>query len=644
MNGKFFSGFYSPKAAKNLCQPKRGSHPIRITSSIPINFLSIGFLTFSALPDLLVLPDLPDLLAFLAFLALLALPIISESSTQYYFSYPYGNYSTYNTGTNEYQVSAYSPQVSPLQVSQSYYYPQSYTAQSTYYYPQQGYTSGYTSGYPSSGNTSGYTLSNPLPSTSSNGFFNPGNSVSGYYYQSSPSLTNLIGTSYLQSNPLQRTGASTISPQGGYYFPSGNGYYSSSPGLTYGASLSFPQGEYYLASNNGYYSPNPGLVYGASSGFGSSSTYNASSSFFYPSQPALSFSPGYSSFPNSSGYSGFPGSSGYSSFSNSFYNSALSPFTPFFTSSQFSVSPYYSTPYSINGNLITVPAATRRTAATVASLVLANPTRGMYCFDPVAWFNGGFQVGIWNINQPVRAQSLDADGMLLSVPPVFSVQPTGQTGGMTLFRSDLNLYEGMINAGGPADYFTTVTVDAASATAVTHRRNTGCDFCHPTPPGHIANTANWGKCNVCHNLGNVMHIHAYKAGIAEDDCYRCHPGGCLTSVHNLQVGLWCIDCHGSLLDAENHQMLISGQLGFPHCADCHDPQHSENLPAIFVDSAGHGGIWCINCHAPTHTEIAPPLGYNNCVLCHTTQAGLSWMGPDCKLCHSSSISPHMVTP
>ena len=155
------------------------------------------------------------------------------------------------------------------------------------------------------------------------------------------------------------------------------------------------------------------------------------------------------------------------------------------------------------------------------------------------------------------------------------------------------LYEGSIDtSGGAGDYLTTVTVDAASATAVIRRRNFTCDACHATPPGHIANPANWGNCNLCHNLSSEIHIHAYKADIAVDDCYQCHPTGSLNSVHSQQVGMWCTDCHGTLLDAPNNQMNISGQLGLPHCADCHDSQHSENLPALFVDSVRHGGLWC----------------------------------------------------
>jgi hypothetical protein len=192
-------------------------------------------------------------------------------------------------------------------------------------------------------------------------------------------------------------------------------------------------------------------------------------------------------------------------------------------------------------------------------------------WDPVAWLNAGFQVGIWAKVLPVRAQSMDIQGLLLANTPAFSVRPTGQTGSMTLLRADVSLYEGLIDASaGAGDYLTTVTVDAASATPVIYRRNFTCDACHPTPPGHIATPAIWGKCNQCHNLSSNIHIHAYNAGIAADNCYQCHPTGSLNSVHSQQIGLWCIDCHGTLLDAPNNQMNISGQLGLPHCADCHD--------------------------------------------------------------------------
>jgi|GEM_PF-2137598 len=318
----------------------------------------------------------------------------------------------------------------------------------------------------------------------------------------------------------------------------------------------------------------------------------------------------------------------------------FSPFTPFFTGALTRQSAV------VNGSLISWPLPGLRRVAAVASLVLANPPYGMYCWDPVGWLNGGFQVRIWEANKPVLAQSFDARGSLLDVAPSFSVQPTGQTGTMTLKRADILLYEGLIDAAGPVDYLTTVSVDAASTLAVTHRRSATCDSCHPTPPGHIANPALWGKCNLCHILASVIHVHAYNANIAIDDCYRCHPTGCLSGLHG-QIGLWCTNCHGNLADAPNNKMWVSGQLGKPYCANCHDQLHSENLPALFMDSAGHGGVWCINCHNPTHVEkIKPfgysPLGYNNCQACHTVQATESWMGPNCGICHGSSVSPHLV--
>ena len=321
--------------------------------------------------------------------------------------------------------------------------------------------------------------------------------------------------------------------------------------------------------------------------------------------------------------------------------SPFAPFTPFFTGVT------AAQPHAIiNGGLISWPPPATRRIAAVASLVLANPTQGMYCWDPAGWLSAGFQVNIWGANKPVRAQSFDNRGFLLDAVPTFSVDPTGQAGSMTLLRADNLLFEGLINAAGPADYLTTVTVDTASTVTVMHRRNATCDVCHPTPPGHIANPATWGKCNTCHVLANVIHVHAYNAYIDVGDCYQCHPTGCLSGLHG-QIGLWCTNCHGSLLDAPNGQMKVSGQLGKPYCADCHDQQHSENLPALYMDSAGHGGVWCVNCHGATHVEYVKPfgykpLGYNNCEACHTVQAAVSWMGPNCGVCHGSSVSPHLV--
>lgn len=541
------------------------------------------------------------LLALTAFIAFFSLPaVIAQTNTQYYIPDNAHNananaaHNAYNTYNNIYN-NAYSA----YNANNSYYYAKSNTyyiyntyapsssgtagnLTSAYYFPQT------QSAFPA--NPSYYYPPARLPdvtSSSSAGLLNRMSSTSEYYY---PSMSPATPLPYLSYNFTS----------GSYYFP--NNSYASSTGYSSGY-YNIPGSSYFI-SNTGYYIPDSRLASGGSP------------NFYIPSQ-AASFSPS-----SSCGYSGF-------------YNLALFPFTPFFINSQFSPSTY------LNGKPFTLPAVGRR-ASSVASLVMANPTRGMYCWDPLSWLNAGFQLGIWDKNLPIRAQTLDQDGFLLPVAPAFTVQTTGQTGNMVLFRSDLQLYEGLAEGAGSADYLVTAWVDAASVTTVAHRRNTSCDFCHPAPPGHIAVSDTWGRCSICHNLGNVVHIHAYRAGIAIDNCYQCHPTGCLTGVHG-QVGLWCVDCHGSLLDAENHQMLIPGQLGMPHCADCHDPLHSENLPAIFMSSAGHGGIWCINCHAATHTESALPLGYNNCTLCHTTQAGLSWMGPDCQACHSSSVSPHMVT-
>lgn len=276
-----------------------------------------------------------------------------------------------------------------------------------------------------------------------------------------------------------------------------------------------------------------------------------------------------------------------------------------------------------------------------AALVLANPEYGMYCFDPSTWLNNGYAVGIWCTKIPIRAQSLDKRGRLLDDVPTYSVNPTGETGVMTLYDSSISLFRVPIDASSPADYLVTVTVDSVSTVATAKRRNATCDSCHQSPPGHIAVSLTWGKCHDCHNLGDKLHKHAYNAGIAIDNCYRCHPSGCLSGAHG-QLGIWCTPCHGTLEDAINDSMKISGQLGKPLCADCHDQDHSEPAGALFYESAGHGGVWCINCHDATHVELSQPLGLNDCKLCHTVQPNIPWMGPNCALCHESSYSPHYV--
>lgn len=401
-------------------------------------------------------------------------------------------------------------------------------------------------------------------------------------------------SSQINSQLLNRSRSSSI--QGGYYFPSSNPS-SNPPGNTNLLNLT-------LASIP---------------------TRASATNFFYPATTGIT---GISPY----GLGAAP------------LNSPLAPFaplTPFFART-LAAQPFA----TINGSLVNWSTPGTRRIASVASLVLANPTYGMYCWDPVGWLAGGFQVTIWGPDKPVRAQSFDDQGYLLDAIPTFSVQPTGQTGTMTLLNPDVLLYEGQIHAAGPADYLTTVTVDTASTVAVTHRRNATCDACHPTPPGHIADPSTWGKCNNCHILGDVIHVHAYNAGIAIGDCYQCHPTDCLSGYHG-QIGLWCTNCHGNLADAINGQMKVTGQLGKPYCADCHDDQHSENLPSLFVDSVGHGGVWCINCHGATHVEYVKPfgykpLGYNNCDACHKVQASVSWMGPNCGICHGSSVSPHLV--
>ncbi|MGA1842234.1 MAG: cytochrome c3 family protein [bacterium] len=283
----------------------------------------------------------------------------------------------------------------------------------------------------------------------------------------------------------------------------------------------------------------------------------------------------------------------------------------------------------------------RITSLLEAELVLANPDYGMYCWDPPSWINGGYRVGIWCYKIPIRAQSLDKRGRLFDEAPGFTVDPTGESGLMELIDDSISLYRGIITADAPNEYQVTVVVDSASTVAIAKRRNASCDVCHPTPPGHIGVEMTWGNCHECHNLGDKLHRHAYNAYIPVDRCYTCHPAGCLSGSHG-QRGIWCTPCHGTLEDAANGRMKISGQLGKPLCGDCHDPIHSEPGGELFVNSSGHGGIWCINCHGATHVELSEPVGLNNCTFCHTVQASIKWMGPNCGLCHGSSVSPHFV--
>jgi len=285
----------------------------------------------------------------------------------------------------------------------------------------------------------------------------------------------------------------------------------------------------------------------------------------------------------------------------------------------------------------------RVSAVLEASRVLANPEFGMYCLDPTSWKNAGYNLGLWCTKIPIRAQSLDKHGRLYDEAPGFTVDVTNETGIMEVFDSAVSLYRGIINAAQPSNYLVTVVVDAASTETEARRRSASCDACHPTPPGHISKQLSWGNCRECHSLPDKMHRHAYNAYIPVDKCYTCHPTGCLSGVHG-QRGVWCTACHGTLEDAANGRMKITSQLGKPQCKDCHDSMHSELGSTLFVDSTGHGGIWCINCHGPTHVELAQPLGFNSCTTCHTVQASIRWMGPNCARCHSSSSSPHFVTP
>lgn len=260
---------------------------------------------------------------------------------------------------------------------------------------------------------------------------------------------------------------------------------------------------------------------------------------------------------------------------------------------------------------------------------------GEYCYDPASWLNAGYNVGIWGYNLPIRAQGIDSRGHTVST--TFTWSAPGGMGGEMSAGGGSSVYNATPGTDSNLNY--TVTADGTTANGTISRHDATCTQCHTTPPGHIADSANWGKCHDCHNLGNVIHPHAFNAGIAVDDCYKCHPMNCFADdLHgNNPINLWCTDCHGDLADSVAGTFKVSGMAGKPLCADCHDASHSES--GLYTDDVGHGGLLCASCHGAPHRVLAVVM---TCAECHPEQPNDNNMGPDCAQCHVSSTSPHDV--
>lgn len=288
--------------------------------------------------------------------------------------------------------------------------------------------------------------------------------------------------------------------------------------------------------------------------------------------------------------------------------------------------------------------------------VWADGRYGEYCTDPQSWKDAGYNVGIWGPSVPFKAQATDKSGYLLDGTFNFNVILTGQTGTMAVQDAANKEYQFSPSVPQGIHYDVDVAVDSAAARLTIYRDPAKCDACHATPPGHIADPATWGKCHECHNLGVVMHKHAYSKGGITTACYTCHPTGCLdTDLHKTRLNMWCTDCHGDLTMTQNNTFKISGMAGKPYCADCHDANHAEYQPRsgareLFVESNGHGRakgarMACISCHGAPHRVQKPNFDVglgNNCSGCHTDKATDNNMGPNCGSCHVSSFDPHLT--
>lgn len=316
------------------------------------------------------------------------------------------------------------------------------------------------------------------------------------------------------------------------------------------------------------------------------------------------------------------------------------------------------------------------------NLIVGRPAKGMYCADPAGWINSGYSgangIYVWNNGTPVKAQDLDANGILIlpTTGITYTIPSTGQTGAMAIGDAANKVYVATpttvaadkIYAGNP-DTAINYTANAKTFSGVIRRWNAKCDGCHATPPAHaIANkatTPGTSLCRNCHVLGMKLHTsHAARVSASEkttsNGCYRCHPSPCYSGIHAGKFpgdSIGCISCHGSLADAEVGQMKIPGQLGFPTCQQCHTSvprqpvPYANNTGKEYKDSVGHGRpkaakALCITCHNSMHMETKP-MNWgdgtnNNCQVCHKNMPTAGNMGPSCGNCHENSFNPHLV--
>jgi hypothetical protein len=272
------------------------------------------------------------------------------------------------------------------------------------------------------------------------------------------------------------------------------------------------------------------------------------------------------------------------------------------------------------------------------SKVFTQPRYGEYCTDPATWVRNGYKVGIWATNVPFKAQAIDKAGY--KAAGTFNYSVTGSDSGVMPLVDSTNLvYQQSPYVPNGSNYAYTVTVSGITGSNSIFRAPAKCDSCHSTPPGHTGSSANWGKCNTCHNLGEKIHSsHRSRVG-STSNCYACHPQGCLdTDLHAKTLGFTCVTCHGDLSMTANNTFKIEKMAGRPKCANCHDRNHAEGT-ALYTDSYKHGGMLCASCHNAPHRVIKPT---QTCTTCHTTQAADPKMGANCGQCHKSSVDPHLV--
>lgn len=316
------------------------------------------------------------------------------------------------------------------------------------------------------------------------------------------------------------------------------------------------------------------------------------------------------------------------------------------------------------------------------NLIVGRPAKGMYCADPAGWINAGYNgangIYVWNNGTPVKAQDMDANGLLLlpSTGMTYTVPSTGQTGPLTLTDATNKVYTAtptsvradLVYSGNP-DTAINYTADGKTFPGVIRRWNAKCDGCHATPPAHaIANkatTVGISKCRDCHALGDRMktsHWNRVPNNTTSQACYSCHPSPCYSGIHTGKFpgdSIGCISCHGDLTLAPLGQMKVPGQLGFPRCEGCHvsvpnqPVPYAQNPGVEYKSSTGHGRrlssapkVLCITCHNSMHMETKPMSWgdgvNNNCEGCHKNMPTANNMGDVCGNCHVNSMNPHLV--